>query len=81
MATLIEGTLEEVREHLNGLSLPAEMRLQVTITQEAEAMREERELRAALERKYANVPHRLGIPQISFPKSLTVEEIKELSED
>jgi len=80
MTTLIEGTWDEVREHLNGLSLPADMRLQVNVTEETDAVREERELRKELERKYANWPRRYGILQVAIPGLTTIDQINELRE-
>jgi len=80
-ATLIEGTLDEVRKHLNGLSLPLEMRVQVNVTEEAEAKRRERELRAELEQKDANWSRRYGILQIPSNHPLTIDAINELRED
>ena len=81
MTPLFEGTLDEVREFLKGLSLRSETRVQIDIVEEFEAMQEEGDSYADLEQKYANWPRRNGILQIPSARPLTIDEINEMRED
>lgn len=78
MTTVIKGTLNEVLEHLHGLSLPPDMRISVTMREETDTVQEKSNPYADLEQKYANWPRRHGILQIPSNQPLTIDEINDL---
>jgi hypothetical protein len=78
MTTLLEGPWNEVREHLNGLSLPPEMHVQINVEETTGTVQEEHDSYADLEQKYANHPRRYGILQVPIPGLTTIDQVNEL---
>ncbi len=74
---ILEGTFAEVQRRLSALPLKAEARLRITVTQTEKPSSPEEVL-------FANAPRRNGlilVPTKSSERLVTLELVKELSED